>query len=226
MHLSERMRLSVFPFSQKGTVSKGSLFFQDFFTDDLVNRNRFQIVEREKLDLILSEQKLSRTELVDRKTALKLGKLVAAQAVITGTIIETNTGIEIVGRMVDSETSEILDSEDVYDEVKEISAMRSLSEGLAIKFHQEFPLVEGIVVRQKGKSILTDIGNDRITINRRLIVFREEPVIHPVTGKTLGSDNIILGRARVTQVMEGLSKAAILDNGKMTVNIMDKVISE
>ena len=226
MHLSERMRLSVFPFSQKGTVSKSSLFFQDFFTNDLVNRNRFQIVEREKLDLILNEQKLSRTELVDRKTALRLGKLVAAQAVITGTIIETNTGIEIVGRMVDSETSEILASEDVYDEVKEISAMRSLSEGLAIKFHREFPLVEGIVVRQKGKSILTDIGSDRITINRRLIVFREEPVIHPVTGKTLGSDNTILGRARVTQVMEGLSKAAILDNGEITVNIMDKVISE
>lgn len=226
LQLSERLSLTVFPFEQKGSVSEAGLSFQDNLIDSLVNQNRFRVVERNKLDIILNEHKLSRTKLIDKNTALRLGRLVAAQSIIAGSIIETRTGIEIVARLIDTETSEILAAEDVYDEVKDLPALRSLAEGMAIKFHREFPLLDGLIIQKKGKHIFTDLGQDRIKIPRRLIVYREEPMKHPVTGKIMGADNQIIGRARVTQVMPEMSKAVLLDVRGASIQRLDKVITE
>jgi TolB-like protein/tetratricopeptide (TPR) repeat protein len=226
LQLRERLSLSVLPFEQNGAVSESSVSFQDRLIDSLVNQNRFRVVERAKLEVILQEQKLSSTELIDKNTALRLGKLVAAQSIVTGSIIETGTGTEIVARLVDTETSEILASEDVYDEVKDPAALRGLAEGMAVKFHRAFPLLDGLVLQQKGTAIFTDLGQDKIKLNRRLLVFREEPLKHPVTGKILGADNVIVGRARVSQVMPEMSRADLLDSKPEAVKPQDKVITE
>lgn len=226
LQLAERMRVSVLPFDQKGEISPASLSYQENLTDSLVNQNRFQVVERDKLDLVLQEQKLSRTDLIDKSTAIRLGKLVATQAVITGSITESRTGIEIVGRMIDTETSQILATEDVYDEVKDLKATRQLSEGMAIKFHREFPLLGGIVLIRKGNDVFTDLGNDKIALHRRLIIYREDKIVHPVTGKVLGADAVILGHAQVTQVLPDMSKAEIVSGKPDDIKKMDLIITE
>jgi len=226
LQLSQRLSLTAFPFEQKGAVSEASLAFQDNLIDALVNRNRFRVVERDKLDLILEEQKLSRIKLFDKRTALRLGRLVAALSVITGSIIETRTGIEVVARMIDTETSEILATHDVYDEVKDLPALRSLAEGMAVKFHRDFPLVDGLVIEQKGEDIFTDLGQDVIKLRRRLVVFREKPMKHPLSGRVVGADNEIIGRARVTQVMPEMSKAELLRCKAEAIRRLDRVITE
>ena len=141
-------------------------------------------------------------------------------------MIETNKGLEVVARLIDTETSEILTVEDVYDEVKDLPALRSLAEGMAIKFHREFPLLDGFVVQQKGKYVFSDLGKGQVKLQRRLIVYREEPLKHPKTGKVLGTDNVILGRACITQVMPDMSKAELMDGNSVDVKRMDKVITE
>jgi tetratricopeptide (TPR) repeat protein/TolB-like protein len=226
LQLAERLSLTVLPFEQKGAVSEASLSFQDNLINALVNQDRFRVIEREKLDLVLQEQKLSRSELIDASTALRLGKLIAAHSIVTGSMIETRNGIEIVSRMIDTETSEILATEDVYDEEKDLPAMKSLAVGMALKFHRDFPLLGGLVIQCKGKNIFTDLGQDRIGLQRRLIVYREEPIKHPVSGKILGADNEILGRARVTQVLPDMSKAELIGGKPEAVKMMDKVITE
>jgi hypothetical protein len=207
-------------------MSGSSLSFQDRLTDSLVNQNRFRVVERAKLDVILQEQKLSGTELIDKNTALRLGKLVAAQSIVTGSIMESRSGTEIVARLVDTETSEILDSEDVYDEVKDPTSLRGLAQGLAVKFHHAFPLLDGLVLQQKGNVIFTDLGQDKVKLNRRLLVFREQPLKHPVTGKIVGADNVIVGRARVSQVMPEMSRADLIEGKSEAVKPQDRVITE
>jgi hypothetical protein len=226
LQLAERLSISVIPFEQKGAVSEASVAFQDNLIAALVDRDRFRVLERDKLDLILQEQKLSRSDRIDRSTALRLGRLVAAQSIIPGSIIETRAGIEIVARIIDTETSEIMATEDVYDEAKDLPALRSLAEGMAIKFHREFPLLGGLVIQSKGKQIFTDLGKGKIKLQRRLIVYREEPIEHPVTKKVLGADNEILGRARVTQVLPEMSRAELLDDKGDTIKRLDKVITE
>jgi TolB-like protein len=226
LQLSERLSLSVFPFDQGGLDSNDSLIFQNNLTDALVNRNRFRVVERQKLDMILEEQKLSRTKLFDKSTALKLGRLAAAQSIITGSIIETRKGIEVVARMIDTETSDILATEDAYCAGRNLFTLKTLAEGMAIKFHRDFPLVNGIVIDRKEKNIFTDLGQEVIKLQRKLIIYREEEKHHPLTGKIIGSDNMIIGRARIVQVMPEMSKAELLEYKVKNVKCLDKVISE
>jgi hypothetical protein len=226
LRLVERLSVAVNPFEQKGVLSQASFSFQDNLIDALVGENRFRVVERDKLNLILEEQRLSRSDLIDRSTALRMGRLLAAQSIITGSIIETRAGIEIVARMIDTETSEIIATEDVFNEIKDLPALISLAAGMAIKFHREFPLLDGIIIQSKGKHIFTDLGQGQIKLQRRLIVYREEPITHPVSGKILGADNEILGRAKVTQVLPEMSKAQVIDPAAKTIRRLDKVITE
>jgi hypothetical protein len=184
------------------------------------------VVEREKLDVILQEQKLSSTDLIDRSTALRLGKLVAAQGIVMGNIIETRTGTEIVARVVDTETSEILAGEDVYDEVKAAEGLRVLAEGMAAKIHRAFPLHVGEVIEQRGNALFTNLGEDKTKLNRRLLVFKEEPLKHEDTGKVVGADNVIVGKARVSQVMEETSKAELVEGKPEAIQPNDKVITQ
>jgi len=226
LQLAQRLSLSILPFGHEGVVSEASLSFQDNFIDALVDRNRFQVVERDKLDAILQEQKLSRSKLIDGRTALRLGRLVAAQSIITGTMIETIDGIEIVARMIDTDTSEILATEDVYAEARDLPSLRTLAQGLAIKFHHEFPLLKGLVIECTDRHICTDLGQNEIKLKRRLIVFRERPVTHPVTGQVLGADTKIIDHARVTQVLPEMSKAELLEANKEKPRKLDSVITQ
>lgn len=226
LELSERLSVSVFPFEFGGNASGISDAYQDFLTHALVGRNRFRVVERGRLDIVLKELELSRTKLVDRETALEVGKLVAARSVMIGRIVRTRTGIEIIGRMVDTETSEILSAVDVYGEFGEMSALKPLARGMAAKFHQDFPLAIGTVVRRKRGAIFTDLGNDVIKVHRRVVLFRETPVTHPETGIVLGSDNEITGHARITQVMTDLSKARLVGGDDTAVRSLDRVVAE
>lgn len=226
LQLNERLSTMVLPFEQDGVLSQVAVAFQDLMINALVNRDRFRVVERNKLDVLLEEQNRSQTELFDQSTAITLGRLIAAKTILAGSIIKTRTGIEIVARMIDTETSVIMATADVYDEKADLLALNTLSEGMAIKFHRQFPLAHGLVIKTGKDHIFTDLGTDKTKLQRPLIIYRDEPIKHPVTGKLLGSDNVILGRVRVVQVMPELSKAKVLDVKGDSIKQMDKVITE
>jgi hypothetical protein len=155
-----------------------------------------------------------------------MGRLVAAESILSGSIIETRSGIEIVARWIDTETSELLLTADVYDEKRDLPALRDLARGMALKIHRAFPLIDGTVIQRKGKDIFTDLGQDRIKLKRRLLVYREESIVHPLTGRRLGADNTILAQARVTQVMPELSKARLQPADVEGIHALDKVITK
>ena len=226
LQLKERMSMTVLPFDQKGALSEISDAFQDYLINALVNQNRFNIVERSKLEAVLEEQKLSRTRLFDEKTAIELGKLIASRAITAGTMVASRAGMEIIARVIDTETSAILASVDVYDEITEFEALQSLSQGLAVKFQREFPLLQGLVIEKKADGIMTDLGADSIKVQRGIIIFRDVPVRHPVTGKALGADNEVLGRGRIIQVTPQVSKAVLLKGHNPSISPLDKIITE
>lgn len=226
LQLGERLCVTVLPFQKKGVASELVALFPEFLLDSLMQEGRFRLVEREKLDLVLEEQKLSQTVLMDRRTALKLGRLLAAHCIMAGNIIESRDGLEVVARMIDTETSEILATADAFDELKDRLALEKLAQALAVQFHREFPLVEGTVVRREGDRILTDLGYPQIKMGRRVIVYHEEIVIHPQSGKILGRDHRLLGHARVVQVMPSMSKAEILDEKGGGVRPPEKIITQ
>ena len=85
----------------------------DMMITDLSNINMLNIVERDRLEAILKEQKLSRSSQVDPATAAKVGKLLGAQVILTGGYFEMMGSLRIDARFIDVETGKILKSDGV-----------------------------------------------------------------------------------------------------------------
>jgi tetratricopeptide (TPR) repeat protein len=229
LQVASRFSVTLIPLEDKGLSATGlSDVYDNLLLGAFMDQNRFRLIEREYLDRILQEQKISRTELADKDTALKVGRLVAAQSTLVGDFTETGNGIEIFTRLFDNETAAVMAENDVYAESRDRATLQLLAEGIAVQYHQDFPMVDGIIVQEKGDSFYTDLGEGKTRPERRLIIYREgEPILHPVTGKHLGSDTEIIGYARVKQVMKEMSQAEITEGQKATrVKIKDKVMTQ
>jgi curli biogenesis system outer membrane secretion channel CsgG len=88
-------------FGTNQDVGKG---VADLIVEKMVNAGAYSVVERKALDKILSEQNFSNSDRVDATTAAKLGRLLGADAIVLGSIIQfgrddksTNVGGSVVG---------------------------------------------------------------------------------------------------------------------------------
>jgi TolB-like protein len=74
---------------------------------EITKLGRFKVIEREKMDMILQEQALALSDLMDTSKAIEVGKLLTANHILTGTVIEMPTSVVIFGRIINVETAEI-----------------------------------------------------------------------------------------------------------------------
>jgi curli biogenesis system outer membrane secretion channel CsgG len=122
-------------------------------TDELVKKNRLKVVERTRIDEILSEQRLGADDFLQVETASKIGKLLGARLMVMGTITTfelkqtgrvgvgflsvsgTQAKVVLTGRIVDTETGEILGS--LKGEGSKTGASLSVSYFKGISFDSE-----------------------------------------------------------------------------------------
>ncbi|MCF6149471.1 MAG: hypothetical protein E3K37_12530 [Candidatus Kuenenia sp.] len=137
---------------------------------------RFNFVERDQAKLleILKEQKISNSELASPDTAIKIGKIQAAEGMLFGSVEEDDKGINVTLRLVDTETTQILANTDVYDEDKSNKNIDWLMYGLTLKMKQQFPMAQGDVIHVSGKGFHINVGaNHGLSVGMKLLVFRE-----------------------------------------------------
>jgi TolB-like protein len=79
-------------------------------THELVEGGKLKVVERSRIDRVMKEQEFSQSGAVDADYAARIGKLLSVDAVIIGTIRVTDSGIEFIARMVQSESGIIVSS--------------------------------------------------------------------------------------------------------------------
>jgi len=65
------------------------------------------LVERDKLDSLLAEQELALSDLMDTEQAIEIGKFLAANYIVTGSVIEMAATVVIFGRVINVETGEV-----------------------------------------------------------------------------------------------------------------------
>ena len=224
--LRERLSVSVLPFAAKGLQTSASDGFQDVFIQQLSLQNRFNLVDRALLDAILQEHRISQTDLVAPETALKMGHLLAADAFLDGRITETRLGVEVSSRFVDTETAEILAMMDAFAETASSNALKQTAEQLAIKLHREFPVVEGEILDRQRRVIFTDLGSDQLRAQRRILIVNKEAVKHPVSGKPLGYDYKVIGRARLFQIQQAFSKGELYLDHISGIKPRDGVVTQ
>jgi curli biogenesis system outer membrane secretion channel CsgG len=126
--LAQKPRVAVLAFENNTTYSflgdRLGLAASDEMTTQLVKSNAFTVIERRAIDAVIAEQKLGMSGLVDAATAVRIGKLLGAQAVIIGSItkfsMDTKSGgigrisasyteaeSELDARLIDTTTGEI-----------------------------------------------------------------------------------------------------------------------
>jgi curli biogenesis system outer membrane secretion channel CsgG len=74
---------------------------------EVAKHKSLQVVERDKLDMILKEQELSLTDLMDTDKAITVGRLLTVHHLLTGSVIEMPNSVVIFGRIINVETGEI-----------------------------------------------------------------------------------------------------------------------
>jgi len=94
--------------------------------EELQSNDSIRVIEREFLQQILEEQKLTETKQVDPSTAAQVGKLLGARYMIFGGFLVDMTGrMRITARAVNVETSETEHVESVEDKAENVLAMLS-----------------------------------------------------------------------------------------------------
>ena len=80
----------------------------DILISDMAGNPNMRVVERERIQALLTEQNLVKEKTIDAQTAVRLGKIVGAQYMITGMFMSDSKGtLTLTSRVINVETSAI-----------------------------------------------------------------------------------------------------------------------
>lgn len=91
----------------KGNVTDFGRFLAEELITRLYQTKKFKVIERQLLNKVVTEQKLSLTGMIDQTSAQKLGKLLGVDAIATGTVTDLGKTLRVNARLIDTSTGEI-----------------------------------------------------------------------------------------------------------------------
>ena len=108
MHTLAVMDFRNYAFDDKDRWDAMQWGFSSMMIEQLSGATDLKLVERENIQYLLDELNLQASGHVDQATAVRMGKLLGAHAMVFGSIIVANKKITLSARVVKVETSEIL----------------------------------------------------------------------------------------------------------------------
>jgi hypothetical protein len=152
-------------------------------TDELIQHSRVRAVERTLLDKLLEELKLGTSELVDRNTALSLGRILAARLILSGQVVYSGPQTQVSMRLIETETGRISAAvNESFGSAAPASALADkLSKLLLEKLAQFYPL-RGKISEINDEEIRLNIGQKAgILVGQRLKVIDEDVTLEVVS---------------------------------------------
>lgn len=111
------------PYADGVPSAEGALLGERIVTA-LSSLDGVRLVERAQLDRVLEEQRLSASGLVNPASAVRVGQLLGAAAILSGTVTDLGENLEVHTRITATETGEVL-SQDVVTTRKTIKTFIS-----------------------------------------------------------------------------------------------------
>ncbi|MFP4500479.1 MAG: CsgG/HfaB family protein [Candidatus Hydrogenedentota bacterium] len=170
----------------------------------LINQDRFRVVDRTRLEDVLTEQQLS-AALGDPNQAIELGRLTPAHVFLVADVFPRDAhGLEIKARLVSTETADLVATLDAFvDDQSDRTKIEEACAGLAEQFAALYPRLSGEVLSVRGDRLLINwTQEDGVREGAyMLVVAEEEPWIDEDTGEVLApGDFIPVERARIENV--------------------------
>jgi len=100
---------AILSFHERGAGVKGyGSTAADILFGELVANPDLMLVDREDLNKTLSEQELNISGMVSPGDAIKIGNLIGAKILITGSVIDADRSLYLVAKIIGTETSRVL----------------------------------------------------------------------------------------------------------------------
>ena len=96
--------IAVMDFGGHNVIASEAVALTDRFRYELGRTNRFSVMEREQMNLILKEQAFQQTGCVDQSCAVEAGQLIAVKKIITGTIAKVGGIYTVNVKLIDVAT--------------------------------------------------------------------------------------------------------------------------
>lgn len=104
---TDKKKVAVWGFvTESGERSGLGNYITEDFSVYITNYGKnFEVIDRNHLDAILKEHKLNSEGYIDEATAKQLGKIIAVDAIITGTYTVLNNSVKVRAKVLDTETA-------------------------------------------------------------------------------------------------------------------------
>ncbi|MFY7974352.1 MAG: caspase family protein [Rubrivivax sp.] len=181
----------------------------------------FTIVERRLLDQVMAEAKLGSSELADQDTQVRLGRVLAARLLVTGTLVGDGAALSASVRAIDTETTRValLRNRRAAAPSDPEQIASGMAQEVQVAVAEQYPL-KGRVVRAEAGQVIINLGKKHgLKAGQAFNVLGQGEAIEH-NGRVLGHRDTVLGRVTVTQVDELLAYARVSDaKGPLTQNL-------
>ena len=192
---------------------------------------RFNVIDRESIETVIEEQQLI-AALGSVKERQRLGQLEMADFLLIADLRKYGENLEILVHAIDSITSrEVI--VDVYGPANELKELRELVHNLALRLEQEFPRVQGSLLRvaSNGERVFSDLSkDDRIWKSMYCVIYRPQEVVDPETQVSLGIDLVLIAQGTLRDIRKQGSSIQLLlnssENAGSAPQLSDLVITK
>lgn len=223
---SRPMVITFVDFQEKGGLSERDGLSAVLVTQlgDLLNSSgRVKVVDRILIERLLEELNLGSSDLADPETALRLGKVLAAKLIGTGTLYITQQGSMLSFRLIDTETSAIPQvlTKQLSSQALLEKEFFSLNREILKNIISTYPL-RGYLAKKSGDRFIINIGSTHGVVNGTRFDVLEEGEAIEYKGKTLKGAPKSIGQVEVVQVEPGMSHVKPL-NQQRELRVDDRI---
>jgi tetratricopeptide (TPR) repeat protein/peroxiredoxin len=223
---SRPMILTFVDFREEGGLSERdgfSMVLTAQLADRLNASGRLQVVERVLMERLLEELNIGSSELADPETALKLGKVLAAKLVGTGTLYFLADGTLLTLRLIDTETSAIpkVVTRQMGSQAALEKELSYLNREVLKTIIEKYPL-QGFVVQADGNEVLINLGSKQGVVLGTNFEAVEEQAPIKYKDKLLQSAPRVIGQVEIIRVEPDLSYGRVVKQER-ALKMDDKV---
>ena len=217
------LALSVLPFQDltlpgaTGRIGLETLVQQELIRE--LQSRGFTIVERRLLDKVLAEVKLGSSDMADQDTQIKLGRVLAARMMVSGTLTSQGAGqgttLTAAVRAIDTETTQLAmvrsdrtSGASGTPNPTELAA--TIANAVAKTVQDKYPL-KGRIVSVDGERAIINLGKKHgLTAGQSFnVLSRGEPI--ELNGRVLGYRENRIAQVTVTEVQDLLAYGRVAE---------------
>jgi len=236
--LSAADRIAILDFQGEDVSTGESKTFTDRVRNALVGYSQFEVMEREKFEAIMAEQKIQISGICAEDCIVEVGQIAGVQYMVSGNIRNLGNTIYLAARIIDVETSKLMASQDLTVPTNDINALLDAAPDLADAIMQQFVEKKGLTaggsmtivddsefgklklsVSESGIQLVID-GRSRGTISPKEITIQLAPGQHDIQILKDGFESSTIRvaiQAKVTMTREITLKST----GEETEQIVD-----